>query len=522
MPLNPGPAMDPEQEQKIEAEVGIASPERTSRRTFFFLGAMAAVGMAPKISAQKPRRAIPVTTGLFQTVRQLEVPAAPASWRDTAIRLLRRATFGPSEADVASIRAMGYQGWLNRQLKYTQLSDTQVAADVAARYPTLTGTPESLYQIAPGTIAATLQQATVHRAIFSQRQLYERMVEFWSDHFNIYVQDVGYLKLIDDRDVIRKHALGRFGDLVKASARSPAMLAYLDQNQSRVGRPNENYARELMELHTLGVDGGYSQTDVSELARVLTGWSFNGRGNFFFDPTGHDWGTKSVLGVTIPAGSPSLGQDGIKEGERIIDLLLAHPNTARFISTKMLRWLLTSEPTDTQIRTIAGVYRATGGNIPSMVRAILNDGWIAASPVRYKRPFHYLVSGMRTLGATVTSTDALNRSLGGLGQPLFIWETPDGYPDTVEWWAGNITPRWAFASVMSNYRAAPVTVDAAPYLAAGVDGAISLIDKRIFAGEISPTVRTALRGYLAAGTLNDTRIRETIGLALASSDFQWY
>ena len=521
MPLDP--VLTEESAQLPDIELG-EHDSAPSRRSFLVVGALAALGLRPtRTEAQHSRRLpLPAGTARFQTIQQGEVPSAPATWRDKTSRLLRRATYGATPADLALARSLGYQGWLSQQLKYTRIPDTAVAAAVAERYPLLAGTGEQLYQADVNAVTTQLQQATIFRAAFSQRQLYERMVEFWSDHFNIYIRDVYYLKLIDDREVIRKHALGRFGDLVKASARSAAMLAYLDQTQSRVGRPNQNYARELMELHTLGVDGGYSQNDVAELARVLTGWTIRGRGDFYFDPTGHDWAAKTVLGVTIPAGSPALGQDGIKEGERIIDLLLAHPSTARFISTKMLRWLLTSEPSESQIRTVSGVYRSTGGDIAAMVRAILNDGWIAAAPVRYKRPFHFIVSGMRALGATVTSTDAVNRQLGSLGQPLFIWETPDGYPDTVEWWAGNITPRWSFSNVLSTYRTTAINVDSAPFMTAGVDGAIDTIDQRVFAGEIAPSTRSALRAYLVGGAFNDTRVRETLGLAIASSDFQWY
>jgi len=132
--------------------------------------------------------------------------------------------------------------------------------------------------------------------------------------------------------------LGKFPDMLKASAHSASMLAYLDQTQSRNTAPNQNYAREIMELHTLGVDGGYTQTDVAELSRVLTGWTIQGRGNFTFNANIHDWNAKMVLGVTIPAGAPSQGQAGINEGEQMLDVLVNHPNTARYIATKMLMW----------------------------------------------------------------------------------------------------------------------------------------------------------------------------------------
>lgn len=495
-----------------------------SRRTFFFLGALAALGLRPaRAQAQRRVRWFPAPTGRFRTIAQSEVPGAPATWSDRHVRLLRRATYGPNQFDLDLVRSIGYQAWLQRQLKYTRISDASVDTLVAQRYPNLSRGVDDIYAINSGTLEAELQQATIFRAAFSQRQLYQRMVEFWGDHFNIDWAKVGYLKIIDDRDVIRKHALGRFGNLVKASAKSPAMLAYLDQTQSRVGRPNQNYARELLELHTLGVDGGYTQEDVAELSRVLTGWTITGRGVFTFNPALHDWGAKTVMGLTIPAGNSSQGVEGVKEGERVIDMLLAHPSTAKFISTKLIRWLLNSEPTDTQIRTVSAVYRSTGGDIAAMVRATLNEQWLTNAPARYKRPFHFLVSGLRALNPTVLSTSSANGQLGVLGQILFEWDTPDGYPDRIEYWAGNITTRWQFANTLANYKStSAIFFDHTPYLAAGADGAIDLLDKNVFGGEISPSTRTALRTYIGAGTLNETRVRETVGLAIASSDFQWY
>ncbi|MEP6999037.1 MAG: DUF1800 domain-containing protein [bacterium] len=496
-----------------------------SRRSFFKLGVAAAAGAllpARTAGAQGRKRApVPSPHG-FRLVQQSEVQAVPAAWKSTSTRLLRRATYGATAAELASIKALGYQGWLNRQLKYTRIDDTAVTNFVTASYNLLAGTPATIYNAETGTVYQQLQQATIYRSAFSKRQLFERMVEFWSDHFNIYVGKVGYLKIIDDRDVIRKHALGRFGDLVKASAKSAAMLAYLDQTSSRVGAPNQNYARELMELHTLGVDGGYTQTDVAELSRVLTGWTIAGRGDFAFNPGLHDWGAKTVLGMNIPAGSASQGQAGMDEGMKILDLLIAHPSTATFISTKMIRWLLNSEPTASQVTTISSVYRATGGDISAMVRAILNDAWVAASPARYKRPYQLLISSMRAAGASVTATNVVNTQLTAMGQALFNWATPDGYPDTVEYWSGGIAPRWQMATNMSNYKQAAITVDHTPFVVGGVDGTIDQIDQRIFAGEISPSTKAALRAYLAAGTLNEARARETIGLAMAASDFQWY
>jgi uncharacterized protein (DUF1800 family) len=437
------------------------------------------------------------------------------------LRLVRRATLGLTSDDVARAQAMGYQGWLNEQVNHTRINDSLTNAFITANYQLLTQQPEQIYNLAFGTVVNQLRDATLYRAAFSRRQLYERMVEFWSDHFNIAIDKVGYLKLIDDREVIRRHALGRFPDLVMASARSPAMLSYLDQNLSRVGRPNENYARELMELHTLGVDGGYSQQDVVELSRVLTGWTLEGRGRFVFRPQDHDWGAKTVMGINIPAGNVSMGQDGIKEGEQIIRMLVQHPSTERFIATKLLMWLLTTEPSETQIRTIASVYRATGGDIRLMARAILNSGWLPAAPAKFKRPFHLLVSGLRALDPSVTGMSTMRNQLNAMGHQLHDWETPDGYPDKIEYWAGNIITRWSFATALSNSNSATLSINMSPFTG-NPTSITDAMNDHLFGGEMGAATRSALISYLGGGTLNASRIREGLALAMSSAEFQWY
>ena len=173
------------------------------------------------------------------------------------------------------------------------------------------------------------------------------------------------------------------------------MMAYLDQNASRKSAPNQNYAREIMELHTLGVDGGYTQDDVAELSRVLTGWTIQGRGDVRRSTRRFTTrARKTVLGMTIHAGIT--GAAGINEGEQMLDLLVNHPSTARFIATKMLKWLLDPNPSDAQIATVASVYKATGGDIKAMIRVILNDAWLPAAPMKLKRPFHFVASSLRS------------------------------------------------------------------------------------------------------------------------------
>jgi uncharacterized protein (DUF1800 family) len=493
-------------------------------------GALAAATLVPRTARAQAgrRRAIPAArppeaSDAFPMVVPNETVGVFAEWDSSSGRLARRLTYGLTAADMTQANALGYDGYLEQQLNYTRIDDSAVENFVAQKWPLLSQSSDQLFTADQGTLENQLRESTIYRAAFSERQLYQRMVELWSDHFNQDYDKVGYLLAADQRDVIRRHALGKFPDLLKASAHSASMMLYLDQNTSRSGAPNQNYAREIMELHTLGVNGGYTQDDVAELSRVLTGWTFQGRGNFEFDPTRHDWKAKTVLGVNIPAGSPSLGAAGINEGEQMLNVLATHPSTARFIATKMLSWLLVPSPSDDQIATVASVYRATGGDIKAMIRVILNESWMNAAPLKLKRPFHFLASALRSAKPAVTSVAPLNNQLNTLGHPIFTWDTPDGFPDTIDYWAGNIVPRWAFGTTMSSFNSTTtLQLDTQPYSAGSAAAAIDLIAQNFFGGEMIASTRTALTAYLNAGTFSDARVRETIALAIDSNGFQWY
>ena len=509
---------------EIESEQCATPDKPTSRRALF------AAGVAALAVAAAPRRARAQGIGIPRprkhdriSIVPDETPVAPQEWASDTTRLLRRITYGVTDSDVAAAKLYGFRGYLERQLDYKRLDDSATDAFIVAKYPLLSQTSAQLAVADANTVRAQLQQATLYRAAFSTRQLYERMVEFWSDHFNIAITKVNYLKAIDDRDVIRQYALSTFRELLYASAKSGAMMVYLDQNQSRNTAPNQNYAREIMELHTLGVDGGYTQTDVAELSRVLTGWTVAGRGDFAFNPAIHDWGAKTVLGVKIPAGSPSLGAAGIKEGEQMLDLLLAHPNTATFISTKMLQWFLTYDPTPAQVAAVAAVYTRTKGDIKSMIRAVLNTKWLVDAPMKLKRPFHLIASSLRGTAPTVTGVVGMNNQLNLVGQQLFTWDTPDGYPDVVEYWSGGVMSRWNVASYISNLAAGEVIVDTAPFMRGGsADTTVAAFDAKFFAGELDTKLRTTLTAYLKTAPYTAARVRETMALAMSANSFQWY
>ncbi|MEJ7759296.1 MAG: DUF1800 domain-containing protein [Gemmatimonadaceae bacterium] len=508
----------------------IAPPTRiaggTTRRNFFRAGAAAvAVGSAGALAIvprSGPRR--PPGDPMLPTPAPVEPPATSGeTWGSREVRLARRVTMGLTPEEVQLARTKGFSGYLDYHLNYTAIDDAAAQAFVATTYPQLVMTGAELYALDATAVLRQLQEATLFRAAFSKRQLYERMVEFWTDHFSISMRDVGYLKTLDDRDVIRKHALGNFPDMVRASARSTAMLVYLDNNTSRVGRINENYARELMELHTLGVDGGYTQADVVAVARAFTGWTIAGRGDFRFDATGHDYTAKTFLGQTIPA-APGTGAAGIGDGDKVIDFLVKHPNTAKYVSSKMIRWLLQYDPPAALVDKVAAVYLQTDGNIPSMIRAILTPDSIAAAPPKHKRPFHFVASALRGVNPTVKGVAGIaNSRLSLVGQQSFVWETPDGYPDNVQFWSGLVMNRWNFGDYLTALTTGDVIVDIAPFrLVDTPDGITASINNAMFGGEMPTKTRDAIKSYLGATALSSTRVREALALAINSTTFQWY
>ncbi len=501
----------------------------SSRRKFFVTAATAAMVLgtreAKAQSIRRARRKAPAPVpGVSLALASAAAPpdAMLTVWRDPVARLLRRTTLGITSAELTRAKALGFGPYLEEQLRASTIDDREVAAFIATNYPTLRMTPEELFGADQGRVSNELQESTIYRAAFSNRQLYERMVEFWTDHFSQDRDKVGYLKTTDDRDVIRKHALGKFPAMLKASAHSASMMRYLDQPDSRRGSINENYAREIMELHSVGADGGYTQQDVNELARVLTGWTVSGRGIFTYDAQIHDFGPKRVLGKTIPATAPGRGLAGKGEADAIIDYLAQHPNTAKYVAMKMTKFLLQYDPTDALVQTVANEYTRTKGDIPSMIRVILTEANLMVAPAKYKRPFHWAVSTVRALGPSVTGVSLVRGQLDAMGQSLFNWETPDGYPDKMEFWSGLVLARWNAATSIVAQTGAAFNFNVTPFVGTSAETGANLIVDRLFGGEVTETFRTRLADYLRPAPTNTARVREAVGLALSSSQFQWY
>jgi uncharacterized protein (DUF1800 family) len=502
-----------------------------SRRDFLKLGGLAAtavsVSACSRIGSELARRDLPAS------LAETAVSAAPD---DPLLRLLQRAGYGPRPGDLAQARQLGFEAYLEQQLHPDQSEDT--AADLVLRglsYPNM-GIDRLLALEEPAEAGREFGLAAISRALLSRRQLQEAMVEFWSDHFHIYVRKNRRLvlfKIVDDREVIRPHALGRFPDLLRASARSPAMLIYLDNARNVAGRPNENYARELMELHTMGVDGGYTQKDVAEVARALTGWSVARRGpiqgDFRFYPEQHDTAEKEVLGQTLPAGR------GEADVHDVLDILASHPATAEFIATKLARRFVADAPPPALVARVAERYRETGGEIKAMLRTIFHSEEFAAAPPKLKRPYTFMVSALRALNATVRPTilQAERQGVGvwlrRLGQPLFQWPAPDGYPDVAAAWSDNLLPRWNFALALLHGRVPGVDLPLEDLVRAGevndATGALDLFAGLILNRPLDPSARQQFTAYVGGNDLADRetrqRLRDAVALMLAGPAFQW-
>jgi len=382
--------------------------------------------------------------------------------RQRAEHALNRLGFGPRPGEVERVAAEGVDKWIARQLQPESIADAAVDAKLA-KFDTLKMDNESMLDTYYKPIVAARQAKKddeedteetkalrqksrrvvgeltaqrIIRATESDRQLNEVMADFWINHFNVFAGKGidRFLLTSYERDTIRPRMWGKFEDLLMATAKSPAMLFYLDNARSRRDAINENYAREIMELHTLSVDGGYTQKDVTELARVLTGWSIErGSGAFVFRPMLHDRGAKSVLGVRITGG-------GADEGERMIRFLAHHPSTARHIATKLCQRLVADEPPKALVDRVAKTFLDSDGDLRRTVKAVIDspEFWDPKSyRAKVKTPFEYVISALRATGARVVNPIPVARALQQIGQPLYGAQPPTGYSDKAEAWVNS-------------------------------------------------------------------------------------
>jgi len=528
----------------------------------------------------------------------LSQPADPQ-----VVHVLNRITFGPRPGDVAAVEKMGLRNYIEWQLHPETINDSTVEREVqpfellqmsATDLMTLFTEEKKKRELKTqakvraaegaqeGAMAARrergdlqarmnavksvgaigqLQAARIIRDADSQRQLQEVLVDFWGNHFNIDVKKgpCRVLKVVDDREVIRPHVLGKFRDLLEASARSPAMLFYLDNAENSVARQlnpqqlamqqaiiqkmtgdndpvtpppagkkqggiNENYAREIMELHTLGVNGGYTQKDVQEVARCFTGWTIDRQtGEFVFKPFRHDNGGKVVMGHEIPAGG------GMKDGEMVLDILASHPATAPFISRELCQRFVSDDPPEALVVRIAGVFQKTGGDLRQVTEAILTSPEFL-SPSSYrtkiKSPLEFAVSAVRATNSSIVAQDpppfdqgkpilegtatlgkeqaasrlaafgrqSLNWHVYELGEPLFACTPPTGYREDSKTWVspGALIERLNFAMALTGQQVEDVRFDS--------KNIMSTVDLDKPEAVLNQCADTLLQDNLSAGT----------------------
>jgi uncharacterized protein (DUF1800 family) len=478
-------------------------------------GALVAMGCDPVVSALTRGRGHGVPAGSLAETAALEV--------DSTFHLLSRAAFGPWPGDVSRVRAMGAEAWVEEQLAPEAIDDG--LCDLRARrFESIHAPAGELFEYRKRVVREELTRATLLRAVYSKRQLLEVMVRFWSDHLNIDISKgaCAHLKAADDREVIRRHALGTFRELIGASALSPAMLVYLDGEQNRKRTPeevpNENYGRELLELHTLGVNGGYTQEDVMEAARCLTGWRVRRKwrkGQVVFEPGAHDDGEKTVLGQTIPAGG------GAEDLDRLLDIVCAHPSTARFVSAKLCRRFVSDHPPEALVERVSKVFQDSGGEIKELLRAILGSPeFQAARAVRIKRPFRFVASALRAMAADTHARRPLLEYLQRLGQPLFSYPTPDGYPDEPAPWVGTLLWRWNFAVALATGALPGVKVDGQGFKRALADSKGQVSIDRVCSYLLGRAAQAAELEVFESAWKEDKRL--AVGLVLSSPAFQRY
>jgi hypothetical protein len=500
-------------------------------------------------------------------------PASDLGAGSSMVTVLNRIAFGPRPGDVEHVQQIGIDAYVEEQLAPQTIDDHILDARLAVSFPTLTKSigelmqqyPQQPLQPArdlskgeqlerllaglgirtdlsnvPAEVVAELQDATLMRAIFSRRQLQEVLVDFWSTHFSIYAfkDEDRWMKTVDDRDVIRKNAFGKFGDLLLASASSPAMLVYLDNRMNIKGVPNENYAREVMELHTLGVDGGYTQADVTELARVLTGWTIRPArrnnqtglidnadvGTFVFDANRHDTGSKTVLGVNYS------GSGGVEEGRQALDRLAHHAATATFIAHKLVTRFVSDAPPAALVQSAAQTFTQSDGDIRAVLSTILHSAEFKNSfAQKIKRPFELVASAARAVDLQAQDIRILSTTLRLMGQGLFMRFTPDGYPDNGAAWVNTsaLLARWNFSMLLAGGKVTQATVDLNTPMQAQLPKTIpSVVDfwvDRLLHRPIPDTDRQKLIDALggASSTFTPTGLPYLVALILASPHFQY-
>lgn len=459
---------------------------------------------------------------------------------DLDLHFLNRITWGAKPDEVAYLKQVGRAAYLEEQLHPERLDDAAAEAKLA-HLPMLRMERQALMGLVESgeeRMYRTLIEGMVLWAVHSRRQLLERMVDFWSDHFNVPIGEEHYDLILYQREAIRPYALGSFHDLLVATAKHPAMLIYLDNFVNVASHPNENYARELLELHTLGVDGGYTEADVREVARAFTGWTVHERTRtgFYFSGEEHDMGRKQLLGHVLPA------ERGIEDGLHVLNILAHHPATAQFLSRKLCMRFVSDQPSQEMVNQTAQVWRDSQGDIKSVLRHILTSAVFDTSiGQKLRRPLDFFVGALRATGTEVRNMDVLEEMLTELNQLPYGWTPPNGYPDVAGAWisTNGMLARWNVAMRLTHsaYSDAQETgwglrsqLHKKWGSAQTVGELVNQIAKQLFGRTLSSTEQQPFIDYASnqqgalvpiTAHLLHTKAASLYGLMLASPLYQW-
>jgi uncharacterized protein (DUF1800 family) len=459
-----------------------------------------------------------------------------------AVHLLDRLGYGPRPGQAREVLEHGLDRWVREQL------EPGPDPELEARLAPLNTLGYSVSQVVNlyardqstiGLILDQFQLAKIVRAVHGRNQLREVLVDFWFNHFNVFIGgDFERLAIAGyERDAIRPHVFGRFRDMLGATAQHPAMLAYLDNylstsvrvvNGRQTGGLNENYGRELLELHTVGVDAGYTQNDVIDAARAFTGWTIDNLrsgGNFVFRPVNHDTGAKSVFGLSIPAGG---GQD---DGTRLLDYLAAHPQTAAFVSRRLAQRFVADDPPDSLVEKMARTFLSTDGDLGRVTETMIGSAefWAPAfdgGPGKSKSPVEFMFSALRAAGANVTATRGILNVLNGMGMRLYGSLPPTGYSNRGADWVNpsSYLTRMNFGIDLATNGIVGVSVDARGVVRSGGgnpddarSAAIALSD-HVFGRTVSEETLAIVSRVIPGGII--TVSSRVLGLLLAGPEMQ--
>lgn len=497
------------------------------------------------------------------------ISPAPAPAPSLAVHAANRLMFGPKPGDIAAIESMGYEGFLAQQLDPAGIDDSACEAILATRPSnTFSESWSQLYDRRSNSdynnvVILPLRQVREHtwlRMIHSRRQLYERMVDFWHNHFNVFGFEFIVRSMWPKWDAtIRQHALGNFRQFLEATAVNPVMLYYLDNYVNTNAGTNENYARELFELHALGEEnyrapGGYVDDDVYEASRCFTGWTFErgssapNRGEFVYIESQHDRFQKIVLGTSIPRDLPAMA-----DGRMVFDLLANHPGTARHIARKLARRFVSDTPSEALVLSTAAVFQANVAH-PQQIRLTLQHLLsseefrdVSSRDRKMKRPIDWCVSVFRSLNMTwppvlvengqPRPNDLIYWLYDQIGQPTFSWRPPDGPPDELTYWASSngLLRRWNFIGNVSSGSYYPDRGLDYPWdgiMPAEVTTTRGIVDwwvQRLLGRSLSPATHEALMQFVARGRDYDIalpasqisdKLKHLLALIVMTPEFQ--